>query len=87
MRSYFGSAFSSPEGRHYGYGSDGVIDPLCGSSSAPIWPEIPVAGSPVASLLGKLASFRSELSFDDEPSSNPDHPLQSLRVRLELELR
>ena len=88
MRNYFGSVVQTPEGKAYGFGADGVQDPLRGSASSPKWPVIPVPGSPVAQVTERLESLRSEISFDDEPSGGQSNaPLQSLRVRLTLSLR
>ncbi len=95
MRNYFGSVVRTPEGRAYGYGPDGVQDPLRGSAASPKWPVIPVPGSPVARVVERLDSLRSELAFDDEPNGGrptgnqpgATQPLQSLRVHLTLSLR
>jgi len=87
MRNYFGSSARTPEGKSYGFGPDGVRDPLRGSASSPVWPVIPVPGSPVANVVDRLESLRSEVSFDPEPSAGPGNALRSLRVRLTLSLR
>lgn len=95
MRNYFGSVLRTPEGGSYTFGPDGVHDPLRGSAAAPKWPVIPVPGSPVAQVVDRLDSLRSEVSFDDEPNggqppgTQPGQaaPLQSLRVHLTLALR
>ncbi len=95
MRNYFGSVLRTPEGRSYSFAADGVQDPLRGSAAAPKWPVIPVPGSPVAGVVDRLDSLRSEVSFDVEPNggrptgNQPGEvaPLQSLRVHLTLSLR
>lgn len=87
MRNYFGSVALTPEGKPYTFGPDGVRDPLRGSASSPAWPVIPVAGSPVANVVDRLASLRSEIAFDPEPSAQPGNTLQSLRVHLAITLR
>ncbi|HEY5374916.1 MAG TPA: hypothetical protein VIK01_14640 [Polyangiaceae bacterium] len=90
MRNYFGSVAQTPEGHSYGFGPDGVEDPLRGSSAAPKWPVVPVPGSPVAKVVERLGALRSEVSFDDEPNGGPPGTgtaLQSLRVHLTLSLR
>ena len=90
MRNYFGSVAQTPEGHSYGFGLDGVEDPLRGSLAAPKWPVIPVPGSPVAKVVDRLSTLRSEVSFDDEPNGGPPGTgtaLQSLRVHLALSLR
>ncbi|HEY4103671.1 MAG TPA: hypothetical protein VGM44_07255 [Polyangiaceae bacterium] len=87
MRNYFGSVAKTPEGRAYEFGPSGVRDPLRGSASVPTWPLVPVADSPVAGVVDRLESLRSEVSFDPEPSTQPGNALQSLRVRLSIALR
>jgi hypothetical protein len=87
MRNYFGSTVKTPEGLAYTFGPDGVRDPLRGSTSSPAWPVIPVPDSPVACVVDRLESLRSEVSFDPEPSTQPGNTLQSLRVRLTIALR
>ena len=88
MRNYFGSVPLTLEGRAYGFGKDGVQDPLRGSPSSPKWPVVPVPGSPIAQVLEHLDSVRSQVSFDDEPSAGQPGPApQSLRVHLTVTLR
>lgn len=88
LQNYFGSVTLTPEGQRYGFGPDGVRDPVRGSASAPVFPALPVADSAVSKVIGRLKSLRSEVAFDDEPGNaqggaNP----QSLRVHLSLGLR
>jgi len=87
MRVYLGSVPLTPEGKLYTFGPDGVRDPLRGSASSPVWPVIPVPGSPVANVVDRLGSLRSEVAFDPEPSVRPGNALQSLRVHLAITLR
>ncbi len=95
MRNYFGSVLRTPEGGTYTFGPEGVQDPLRGSAASPKWPVIPVPGSPVAQVVDRLDSLRSEVAFDDEPNGGRPTgnqpgaaaPLQSLRVHLTLSLR
>jgi hypothetical protein len=86
MHNYFGSVAKTPEGLAYSFGPDGVRDPLRGSASSPAWPVIPVPDSPVARVVDRLESLRSEVSFDPEPSTQPGSTLQSLRVHLTIAL-
>jgi len=51
---YFGAVPIPPEGGAWSFGPDGVRDPLRGSASAPIFPRLPVADSPVDRLLAAL---------------------------------
>jgi hypothetical protein len=46
-----------------------------------------VPDSPVARVVDRLDSLRSEVSFDPEPSTQPGTALRSLRVHLQLSLR
>ena len=82
-----GAAPLTPDGQSYELAPSGVRDPSRGDLFAPMWPALPVAGSPAAKLLGALASFRSELSFDDEGKTAAGERMQSLRVNLRLGLR
>lgn len=84
LRNYFGAVTLTPEGNRYGYGPDGVRDPVRGSASAPIFPALPVNNSAVSRVLERLGSLRSEVAFDDEPGVAQ---AQSLRVHLSLDLR
>jgi len=87
MRNYLGSVPLTPEGKLYTFAPDGVRDPLRCSASSPVWPVIPVPGSPVANVVDRLGSLRSEIAFDPEPSAQPGNALQSLRVHLTITLR
>ena len=63
---YLGSMPVSPEGGQWTLGDDGVRDPHRGSASAPVWPDVPVPGSPTEKLLSAVGRFRSEIAFDQE---------------------
>jgi hypothetical protein len=71
------------DGRELTLAPEGVRDPLRGSEHAPRWPELPVAGSPIARLLEAAGKARSEVSFDEEPRVG-DQPMRGLHVRLTL---
>jgi len=87
-RAYFGAVPLTPSGGAYGLAKDGVRDPIRGTRHAPVYPEVPVAGSPVAKLLAALARFRGELSFDDEGKpAQSRRPQESLHARVKLGLR
>jgi hypothetical protein len=86
-RAYFGSSVSTPEGLDYELAVDGVKDPVRGTAHAPIWPELPVPGSPLERLLTRLYGVRSDLSFDDEPAAaGQETALRSLHARLRVGL-
>ena len=88
LRSYFGSAPLTPDGRRYRLLPDGVADPLRGTAHAPEWPKLPTADSPTDRVLSALLRLRSDLSFEDEPEiSGGARPLRSLRARVDFRLR
>jgi hypothetical protein len=75
------------EGKDFTLGPDGVAFPPRGTINAPVWPELPVPGSPLEKVLGGLARFRTALSFEDEPGSPADHRLQSLHAHVTVDER
>jgi hypothetical protein len=84
---YLGSMPVPPEGGQWTLAADGVHDPRRGSPSAPVWPELPIAGSPTDRLLGAVGRVRSELAFDREgPGKAAGGPL-SLHARVTVGLR
>lgn len=87
MRAYFGAVARTPEGQSYVPGPDVARDPARGTPHAPIWPEVPVLGSPADRVLSQLKSLRSEVAFDDEPAIAGGERLQSLRTRVIVQLR
>lgn len=84
---YLGSMPVPPEGGAFTLAVDGVRDPRRGSASAPVWPKVPVAGSPVDRLLSAVGRFRSEIAFDREGPGKGDTGLLSLHARVTLGLR
>jgi hypothetical protein len=86
MRAYFGSRVLTRDGQPFVPGPDGPRDPARGTDYAPIWPELPVRGSPVERLLARLVGVRSELSFDNEPATNDNPNPRSLHARVAVTL-
>jgi hypothetical protein len=84
---YLGSVPVPPEGGAFTLAEDGVRSPRRGSASAPVWPKMPVAGSPVDRLLSAVGRFRSEIAFDREGPGKGDKGLLSLHARVTLGLR
>jgi hypothetical protein len=84
---YFGSMPVPPEGGAWTLGPDGVRDPRRGSLSAPVWPSLPIAGSPSDKLLSAVGRFRSEIAFDREGSGRGKGGLLSLHAKVTLGLR
>jgi hypothetical protein len=84
---YLGSMPVPPEGGQWTLGDDGVRDPHRGSASAPVWPELPVPGSPTEKLLSAVGRFRSEIAFDREGPGKGKGGLLSLHARVTLGLR
>jgi hypothetical protein len=82
----FGAVPLTPDGAHYQLTPEGIADPARGTPFAPVWPAIPVAGSPVEALLQSLRSLRWETSFDDEGQTANGQQLRSLHVRATLAL-
>jgi len=78
---YLGMVPVSSDGSALSFGPEGVIDPLRGSAHAPRWPELPIAGSPIARLLDVVGRVRSEVAFDDEPTVDKT-PMRSLHAHL-----
>jgi hypothetical protein len=87
FRSVFGVVPLTLEGQDFTLGPDGIGFPPRGSANSPIWPDVPVPGSPLDKVLARLGRFRTAFSFDDEPGSAPGRPFQSLQARATLELR
>ncbi len=81
---YFGGAPVTPDGAAYVAAREGAKDPATGTPFAPVWPSLPVAGSPVAKLAGVLSNVRADLSFDDEGNDDAGKPMRSLHVRAAL---
>ena len=69
------------DGRLFELGPGGARDPMRGDRFAPAWPDLPVAGSPIARLLATISRTRVEISFDAEPGVKDEH---SLHLRLAL---
>jgi hypothetical protein len=84
---YLGSMPVPPEGGQWTLGDDGVRDPHRGSASAPVWPEVPVPGSPTDKLLSAVGRFRSEIAFDREGPGKGQGGLLSLHAKVTLGLR
>jgi hypothetical protein len=83
---YFGASPLTPDGQSYTEAKEGVRDPARGTSYAPIWPAVPVEGSPVAKLLGSLSGLRTQLAFDDE-GRDGGLAMVSLHARAAFDLR
>ncbi len=86
MRQYLGTVVVSPSGQSYALAPDGIRDPDRGTPNAPVFPELPVLGSPLERVLDALHTLRTALSFDAEPATAGERPLSSLHARLTLEL-
>jgi hypothetical protein len=82
----FGAIPQTADGRAFELGPEGVRDPVRGSRFAPAWPELPVAGSPIAGVLAAIARARCEISFDPEPAKGAQVE-KSLHLRLTLGTR
>lgn len=66
-------------------GPTGAGDPAFGTPISPVFPELPLAASPVQGLMARLLGFRVEVSFDKEPAAaGPD--ARSLHSHLRIHL-
>jgi len=80
-----GAAPLTPDGGVYSMTPEGVRDPIRGSAYAPVWPGVPVPGSPIEKALGRLSLFRAELGFDEEQRPKRSGTrMQSLHARVTL---
>jgi hypothetical protein len=77
----------TPDGAPYQLSPEGLRDPARGTRYAPIFPAVPVPGSPADRTLGALRRMRAELSFDDEAGGSSAPRPSSLHARLTLDLR
>lgn len=65
---YFGFTPVTAHGTNaFVLGPNGAGDPVLGSSVAPTYVPLPIAGSPVERLMQRLTGLRGEVSFDKEP--------------------
>jgi hypothetical protein len=79
----------TPNGQTYTPAPDGARDPARGTPHAPLWPSVPVPGSPVEKVMGALSGFRAELGIDDEvrPKGAGGERAQSLHAKVRLSVR
>ena len=84
---YFGAIPVSPDGGTYTLAKEGIRDPARGTHYAPIWPALPVAGSPVARVLQALAHVRTDVAFDEEGKNEKGDVMRSLSARATFGLR
>lgn len=83
---YFGSHPVSASGKAvFTLEPEGVTDPDHGSEIVPIYPALPVAGSPIAALMARLVGLRATVAFDREPAKM-EPPARSLHTHFELQL-
>jgi hypothetical protein len=79
----------TPNGHSYAPAPDGARDPARGTPHAPMWPAVPVPGSPVEKVMAALSGFRAELGIDDEvrPKGATGERTQSLHAKVRLSVR
>jgi hypothetical protein len=83
----FGAMPVSPDGAAYTLGKQGIGDAARGTEYAPVWPEVPVNGSPVARVMQALARVQTQVAFDDEGKDDSGQTMYSLRARATFGLR
>jgi hypothetical protein len=84
---YFGAVPVTPDGAAYVFTREGARDPARGTECAPIWPEVPVPGSPVAKVIQSLSGVRTQVAFDDEGKDDAGKSMRSLLARATFALR
>jgi hypothetical protein len=84
---YFGATPVSPDGAAYAFAREGARDPARGTDYAPIWPDVPVPGSPVAKVMQALSGVRTQVAFDDEGKDDGGKSMRSLHARATFALR
>jgi hypothetical protein len=84
---YFGAAPVTPDGAAWVLTKQGLRDPARGTAHAPVYPEIPVPGSPVNKVIEALARVRTQLAFDDEGKDDAGKTMRSLHARATFGLR
>ena len=82
---YLGEVPVTADGALFSYGPEGARDPARGSAYAPVWPAVPVPGSPVERVLHGLAGLHTQVSFDDE-GKDGDRAMRSLHATAVLDL-
>jgi len=76
---YLGEVPVTADGAPFSHGPEGSRDPARGSAYAPVWPGVPVPGSPVERVLRGLAGLHTQVSFDDE-GKDGDRVMRSLHA-------
>jgi len=84
---YFGATPVTPDGAAYTPARDGARDPARGNEYAPIWPDVPVPGSPLARVMQALSRVRTQVAFDDEGKDDAGKAMRSLHARASFGLR
>lgn len=69
-RAYLGSApLSSRGGSEFTLTPAGAADPALGTASTPVFGPLPIPGSALEHLMGRLQGVRGEVAFDQEPAA------------------
>ena len=89
-RAYLGHVPLSLGGKVYSLAHGEIVDPDYGSAHRPVWPALPVAGSPITLAVERLRLLRSEVSFETEPGSARQDPngvaMRSFHAKLKLDV-
>jgi|GEM_PF-1429366 len=81
---YLGAIPLTRDGRSFELTASGIGKKLRGTEHSPNWPALPVPKSPIERILQSVQRMRSSISFDAEPSPNPERPERSLEIELEV---
>ncbi len=82
--SYLGGVPLTRDGRQFELTASGVGEEMRGTEHSPNWPVLPVLNSPIERILAGFRAMRSSISFDAEPSPNPERQERSLAIELEV---
>jgi hypothetical protein len=77
----------TPDGGAWTLAKEGLRDPARGTHYAPVYPDVPVPGSPVNKVIQALARVRTQVAFDDEGTDDAGKTMRSLRARATFGLR
>jgi len=79
----------TPDGALYRLTEQGMMDPARGTDYAPRFPETPVPGSPLATVLSRFQRLRTEVAFDRELATGGQNgrDSRSFVARMTLDLR
>lgn len=79
---HFGMIPVTIDGKTYAWRADGLLDPTRGTAHAPLWPKLPVSGSPLELFFRALTRLEADLLIESEGSHRNE---RSLRTRVHIQ--